>query len=116
MDKTAKRPKFMEEDWLKTAIDELDIHAMSADKYDEYILYKVREAEAERARERLENEAKTKGIIEGKIEGITEGIVKGKIEAYIKLTDWADEVIASNLNVNVGLVKTIREELSKEKH
>jgi predicted transposase/invertase (TIGR01784 family) len=102
MENTAKRPAFMEEEWLKSALDELDIRAMTPDKYRDYMMYKMRLAEAERAKAELVRESEKRG----------EKI--GEIKATIKYTDWDDAKIASNLNVDIKLVKKIRKEISKE--
>jgi predicted transposase/invertase (TIGR01784 family) len=107
MENTATRPAFMEEEWLKSAFDELDLRAMTPEKYRDYMVYKMRLAEAERIKEEL--------VRNSKEEGRKEGEIKGEISATIKFTDWSDEKIAENLKVELKLVKQIRKELSKKK-
>jgi predicted transposase/invertase (TIGR01784 family) len=39
MENTATRPAFMEEEWLKSAFDQLDLRAMTPEKYRDYMVY-----------------------------------------------------------------------------
>ena len=97
MENTATRPAFMEEDWLKSAFDQLDLRAMTPEKYRDYMMYKMRVAEGERLREEL----------------ISESEKRGEIKSAIKFTDWDNAKIAADLKVEIELVEQIRKELGK---
>jgi predicted transposase/invertase (TIGR01784 family) len=110
MENTATRPAFMEEEWLKSAFDELDLRAMTPEKYSAYMMYKMRLDENERIKEELMRESEERGEERGE----KRGEKRGEIMGAIKFTDWNDTKIAENLKVEVKLVKQIRKELNKE--
>ena len=65
-----KQPKFMQEDWLATALHELDTKAFSPQKYEAYMRALVQEREQVKVEAKAEAKGKRAGKAEGKAEMI----------------------------------------------
>ena len=65
-----KQPKFMQEDWLATALHELDTKAFSQQKYEAYMRALVQEREQVKVEAKAEAKGKRAGKAEGKAEMI----------------------------------------------
>ena len=88
-----KQPKFMQEDWLATALHELDTKAFSPQKYEAYMRALVQEREQVKVEVKVEAKAEAKGKRAGKAEGKAEAIAQmlrkgASIQQIADLTDY----------------------------
>jgi hypothetical protein len=110
-----KRPLFMQEDWLDSALHELDTRNFTPEKYEAYMRYMVRQADIQRREEEDAKRNNQQGLLKGKREGKIEGKIEGKTDVIKMLLlhqVLPVEVIAQMAQVEVQFVEDIKSKLS----
>jgi predicted transposase/invertase (TIGR01784 family) len=106
--KTGEKPIFMQEDWLESALVELDTKGMSVTQYTDMQIAIAREMTRRHGHEWALEAREKKGIEKGKIE---------KIASLIRnCPDWSDEKIADVLEEPMSLVKKVRQDFLRKEN
>ena len=118
-------PKFMNEKWIRKAIDEVDTRSMSDDDRFHWEKLMVQTVSVMEQRKDEMKKAKTEAKLEGKLEGTLEGKLEGEIIAegkaiakqrkaiarFLMKGDITIPELAENMDVSLELVVEIRDEL-----
>ena len=124
---TTQYPDFWTEEWLQTAIQELDLRAMSPEKRLAYEMTLAANAQAIQEEQRKVEESR----IEGREEGLAEGLAKGRAEAEAKneaekyalkketvrqllVRKFPDEEIAAIMGETLEFIQRVRAEIAEE--
>lgn len=100
------QPEFMNEDWIRAALDALDTRKMSPEEYALAVMSWAREASEFHAEQKRLKEAEEKGEIKG-----IEKEKMNNIRKLIMTVDWDDVKIAGIFETTPEVVAKIRAEL-----
>ncbi len=105
-----QKPDFMEEPWLKSALEELDTRALDPERHAQLSIALAREMSERWRLQNLENELTKRGLEIGKEMGSTER-EKEIVRNYIKSKpDATDDEIVTLLGVSLTVVLDVRAE------
>jgi hypothetical protein len=113
-----QKPDFMEEPWLKSALEELDTRALDPERHAQLSIALAREMSERWRLQNLENELTKRGVEIGKEMGVEIGKEMGSTERekeivrnYIKSKpDATDDEIVTLLGVSLTVVLEVRAE------
>lgn len=132
---TTQYPNFWTEEWLQTAIQELDLRAMSPEKRLAYEMtlaanaQAIQEEQRKVAESRIEGreEGLAEGLAKGLAEGLAEGEAKGRAEAeaekyalkketvrQLLVRKFPDEEIAAIMGETLEFVQRVKAEIAEE--
>ncbi len=97
-----QRPAFVQEDWLDSALQELDTRSFSPEKYEAYARFMMQQAEEEREKEEDAAENRRRGLLEGKNE-----VIIGMLQEAMPVS-----LIAKIAKVDVRFVEDLKANLN----
>ena len=116
---TTQYPDFWTEEWLQTAIQELDLRAMSPEKRLAYEMTLAANAQAIQEEQRKVEESR----IEGREEGLAKGRAEAEAEKYalkketvrqLLVRKFPDEEIAAIMGETLEFIQRVRAEIAEE--
>jgi predicted transposase/invertase (TIGR01784 family) len=107
MVKEAKKPKFMQEDWIDSAVTELNTRAFTPAQYEAYMRHLVQQADAKKQEERKIARSKHLGKIEGKIERDTELVTQMILKRKMSVQEIKDL-----LGLDTAFIENIKSKLT----
>ena len=102
MVKEAKKSDFMKEDWIDSAVGELNTRAFTPAQYEAYMRHLVQQADTQKADERKAKRLRREGEIKGEIKGVTK-VVVGLLRKAMSV-----QLIAEAAEVDVQFVEDIK--------
>ena len=127
IDPTDTFPEFMKEDWLQSAIDELDFRNKTPHEYAEIQIALARESARRNALEDSIRFGTKQGLKQGLEQGLELGIEQGleqgleqgmskAIRKIMRTTTWTDAEVAEHLDAPMELVIKLRAELQNDQN